>query len=550
MKTIKKFAALFAVMLALNGFAGAQDAPAGKADEGNWDARVYNIRGKVYLKQSGEGSKWTALARGVPLEDGDTVKTGNKSKADISLDGRGIIALSPSSVFEMKTLRHKSSSFILRAGRFVAKVTGLKERLEAMELRTPTAVAAVRGTEFAMNYAADSEETAVTIFDEGQVLVTSLDGAGNPVGNSVMLTPRHEVKIKKEMDFISPYETKDLKVSDSDIIAARKKLGALAKTYAPMEEKQREELRKEVLSRKSGAEKADENYESSRSRGDREGAADGNAAAKGARSSGHNRGGANADAQAGGENKARAYGGASTNVSSRPGAKSSEDSSISRKTSAGTAGFTGTKNTPGTINTKSTTGATGTRRLTDSSVSRSPTSAIGAKSAASTLSTKSAASVIGAKSPAATELTTIPKLNTATSLNTKSATLGADTSRAGTVQEKNVDTIVGQLQNRLAVSGNAGAISSSELRTMVNSAMKGSANNTEFNQKLNNDISTRLGGTTGTTGGTTGTTITTKPGIITKPDIAAKPGITTDRPIITRPTIETGNTKPPLKRKP
>lgn len=87
-----------------------------------------------------------------------------------------VIRLGPNTDFLVNSLDTAESEFFLGIGRLVAKLRSLAAGRE-VRFRTATAVAAVRGTELAVEQENDDAPTRVGVFDEGQVVVSSHDGA-------------------------------------------------------------------------------------------------------------------------------------------------------------------------------------------------------------------------------------------------------------------------------------------------------------------------------------------------------------------------------------
>ncbi len=144
----------------------------GWAKDASWDARLTAVSGEVTLTPSG-GEAVSAEA-GVPIEDGDRVTTGTGASAEISLDGESLISLGENSDFTMRASTKKASKFELTLGSLLAKIKKLGRG--DMTVLTPTAVIAVRGTEFAVDI--DGEQSRVGVFDEGKVEVRGEDGSG------------------------------------------------------------------------------------------------------------------------------------------------------------------------------------------------------------------------------------------------------------------------------------------------------------------------------------------------------------------------------------
>ncbi|MBI4064361.1 MAG: FecR domain-containing protein [Elusimicrobia bacterium] len=150
-------------------------------------AQLQVVQGKVQILRSGENS-WSLapIETTTALTPGDRVRTSNKARALILVDDGSRIEVGPSSVFLVDFLEEKSFRFKLNLGRLKALVSKIRQR--NFSIVTPTAVCAVRGTEFEMSFNETSQETAVTV-TEGLVAVSDLKG------NEVLLNPGESVAV-------------------------------------------------------------------------------------------------------------------------------------------------------------------------------------------------------------------------------------------------------------------------------------------------------------------------------------------------------------------
>jgi hypothetical protein len=451
MKKIIKAAAVLAIILSVSGLAGAQDG-AKKPASGSWDARLYNIRGKVFIQPAGGGKKWIAVTRGMPLMQGDRIGTGKNSKVDVSLDDSGVVTVSESSAILLKDLRRKDASFLVNVGRIFLKIPGLKKRMEALQVRTPAAVAAVRGTEFGVSYDTITAESEVNVFDEGLVRVVSLDEDGDPVGDGVMLGPRHEVRVKKDMAALKPSEMSEVKARNPDMANARKGLLDLKKNYVPINEQDRLNMRQDALTG-AGVDSI-----SSSGRGPQKA---GEAQDRGGQARNGERGAKSGQGEygpAGAENKRKAADSRGTAAASKAGSRSADEASTAGKKQDED---TGLDKSLGASRSKQKPGDDGD----------------GIR--------KKGFEKDGTGDDGKTRMTGVAE----SSLGDKTATINT---LGNTATTKKVDTIVGSLQDRLAATGNSDLISRDELNTMVRSEMKDSPSQAVLNQRLTADLAARL----------------------------------------------------------
>jgi hypothetical protein len=110
---------------------------------------LQDFQGDAQILKKGSAA-WTPAEKGMALEAGDKVKTGEKGSATIEMD-QGTITLAERTEFGIKTYEIKGdevkSVSELSLGKLKAKVAKLQGGSK-FEIMTPTAVAAVRGTFF------------------------------------------------------------------------------------------------------------------------------------------------------------------------------------------------------------------------------------------------------------------------------------------------------------------------------------------------------------------------------------------------------------------
>jgi len=140
------------------------------AEAPEWDARIAGVEGKeAYIYPEGGGDGVPAEV-GAPVEPGDRVSTGKRCRVEIALDPDSLLEMGASSTFVVeKPETGVFARFFLSAGSLMAKLQKFSVQRRT-HIRTPTAVAAVRGTEFGLEVAEDGR-TDVGVFDEGQVAV-------------------------------------------------------------------------------------------------------------------------------------------------------------------------------------------------------------------------------------------------------------------------------------------------------------------------------------------------------------------------------------------
>ncbi len=138
------------------------------------------IQGKVQLKFNDE-KDWGEAVLNAGLQEGDSIKTGTDSKARIVLEDGASIFIGPLSVFTVGKVTEddetsaRNSTFMLESGKARSNVNKLNTPDSTFEIKTPTAVAGVRGTDFMVEVDPETDGSSVTVFD-GEVEVGDTEG--------------------------------------------------------------------------------------------------------------------------------------------------------------------------------------------------------------------------------------------------------------------------------------------------------------------------------------------------------------------------------------
>ncbi|MCU0846215.1 MAG: FecR domain-containing protein [Spirochaetes bacterium] len=121
---------------------------------------------------------------GERISEGDVITTGEKSHATIQIGDRGVTRVERNSRVEIKKLFAAGDGEVfLHRGEVAAKIARL-QRSESFMVKSPTAIAAVRGTEFIASYKNGSGKVAVR---QGKVAVTAMDeGKETPAGETMV----------------------------------------------------------------------------------------------------------------------------------------------------------------------------------------------------------------------------------------------------------------------------------------------------------------------------------------------------------------------------
>lgn len=158
-------------------------------------ADVLSLSGEVSVRKAGQ-TEWSAASEGTMLSEGDTIRTGKDAFAELSMDeGDNIIASlggDTSAILRGKTLERVELS-----GGSIRSLVKKLGRGSSFEIKTPTLVAAARGSGWDVDY--DGESTTVKAFEDN-ISVESIDENGK-VLQKVSLRPDFQVSIDRHRKF-------------------------------------------------------------------------------------------------------------------------------------------------------------------------------------------------------------------------------------------------------------------------------------------------------------------------------------------------------------
>lgn len=158
------------------------------------------ISGKVEMKPSASGA-WTALKNGDSVAVGATVRTGPGASCMLKWAGGNVVKLSPLTTMTVsqaeKAASGKESSRIdISGGRVSAHAKAFATKDSSFNVKTPTAVAGVRGTDLYVEVN-DAGVSSIGVTD-GNVEVES--------GDSVVVIDEGQFVIVEEMGIVPPPE--------------------------------------------------------------------------------------------------------------------------------------------------------------------------------------------------------------------------------------------------------------------------------------------------------------------------------------------------------
>jgi hypothetical protein len=182
-----------------------------------FSATLIDFEGEVLVQKGGE-NLWFPVEKDMPLEQGDHIKTGAKGFAEILVDDGSQIRLEEKSEITLSELSAESqtksitASVYLWFGRMLSNISRFAHSQSRFEVQTPTVVAGVRGTDFAVEVV-DTKQTDVGVFD-GEVAVAGLDRQKKPMRESeVVLGKGYQSSVFRNKPPVAPVQLRERMLS-------------------------------------------------------------------------------------------------------------------------------------------------------------------------------------------------------------------------------------------------------------------------------------------------------------------------------------------------
>ncbi|MFQ6618445.1 MAG: FecR domain-containing protein [Fidelibacterota bacterium] len=126
--------------------------------------------GDIFIQREGN-AEWIQVTLNMSVYMGDKIKTMEESRCEVTLRDGSVIRIGENSIFDFsKSSLEKGRRKIkgeMKEGKIWFYIKGLVGEQESVEVRTPTAVAAIRGTVYRINALPDS--TTQLLVYEGEV---------------------------------------------------------------------------------------------------------------------------------------------------------------------------------------------------------------------------------------------------------------------------------------------------------------------------------------------------------------------------------------------
>jgi len=159
-------------------------------------AVITYLEGQVQVRKA-PGAAWSAAAPNQILYAKDEIQVLQKSRAELILDNQSVMRLSENTRLALRQLdldaasKKETTSVGLSLGKLWTKASKVFNPSSRLEVRTPTAIAGVQGTVYAINVE-NERATEIQVYDGAVAVSNPLPSAGPSSGGSkaVLAPPR------------------------------------------------------------------------------------------------------------------------------------------------------------------------------------------------------------------------------------------------------------------------------------------------------------------------------------------------------------------------
>lgn len=146
-------------------------------------AKVLSLENDVRLKKS-KNSKWVKVEINQSLQEGDSLKTGNNSSAEIAFDkeNKDVVRLKSNTTVLLKKLGDNLKVVELSSGEIFSLVSSLNSGRK-FEIKTPTAAAGARGTGWGAKILSNGASFSAYL---NEIYVQAFDSNGNLIDEEVL----------------------------------------------------------------------------------------------------------------------------------------------------------------------------------------------------------------------------------------------------------------------------------------------------------------------------------------------------------------------------
>lgn len=208
-------------------------------------AMLTEMSGSVLVKDAHDGS-FKKAAVNQPLYAGDEIRTKKGAACEIEFKTESVVRLDENTDFKIHEVKETSKGSKTSVQLFVGKILNVvsKTANSSFEVKTPTSVAGVRGTEFAVE--ATEENTDIGVFS-GRVGVTGMAESGT-VTEEIDLTEDMETSVQKFKKPGAPRKLKEKMQKWKQYLAKhRPRLYQKLKESPELRQKLKKHLRKKFM---------------------------------------------------------------------------------------------------------------------------------------------------------------------------------------------------------------------------------------------------------------------------------------------------------------
>ena len=207
--------------------------------QAEYESRLTAVKGEVTVITA-EAPEGVAGEADMPLAAEDKVKTGPDSSAELAFSGEHCVSLRSNSELAITSLKRDDAELNLALGSLLAMVRSLAGG--SFRVRTPSAVAAVRGTEFGVEVEAGNPgQTHVGVFDEGKVAVSGQTGPPE------LLKSNQETSVRRGGQPLAAYQLRRFARHRQFMRTLRGRTAAMRRHWRALAPEQRQALRRRLL---------------------------------------------------------------------------------------------------------------------------------------------------------------------------------------------------------------------------------------------------------------------------------------------------------------
>jgi len=179
------------------------------ADVESFSATLIDFDGDVSVQKK-ESDEWLDVMINMPIQKEDSIFTGEGSYAEIFVDDGSTIKVEESSEINVRELVFDEDTddieikIFLKAGILLSNIVDAIQRSPSVKVYTNTAVAGVRGTEFAVEVT-EEDITNIGVF-KGEVEAFGLDEDGNTLEyESVSIGEGYQTTVERNVAPVRPF---------------------------------------------------------------------------------------------------------------------------------------------------------------------------------------------------------------------------------------------------------------------------------------------------------------------------------------------------------